>query len=240
MKTLLLILGSSFFIPAFESSAATFFTPPFPQSVSEAPVIVRGKIGNTKTEWGKDADDVPRLYTYYDLQTSESLKGDIPSGTLSIRELGGVKEGVEMHVTGTAQFSPGEEVVVFLKTKNAEGTYDLHGMMMSKFSIKTDSNGTEYLDGPAIASDSTASTWTVEGVRSEILKQKQNGVRPKDQSAPGKTATTLSANRPTDRNLASSTQPLIPSWFIITLSILALTIVIERLLRKRLTLWLRK
>ena len=224
--------------------AATFFTQPFPKTVSEAGVIVRGKIGASHAEWGKDADDTPRLYTYYELQAGEVLKGETSQNqNWMIRELGGTKEGVEMHIPGTAQFSPGEDVVVFLKNRNAEGTFDLHGMMMGKFNVKTDSNGVEYLDGPAFASDASASSWTLDGVRTEIAKQKQSAAEGSPPPQPPQNLTTgnkVAGTRAAERNLASTTQPLVPSWFGTGVSVLILAFGIERIFRKKLTKLLKK
>ena len=134
------------------SFASTFYPTSFPDSVHDAPVIVRGKIGIHYSDWGQDPEGIKRLYTYYELIPSEIFKGQVPSlPSITIRELGGEKDGMGMQIPGTAQFEKNEDVVVFLKKRNAEGVFDVHGMMMGKFSIFIDSNQEEYLIGPATA-----------------------------------------------------------------------------------------
>ena len=171
---------------------ATFDIQPFSDSVQGAPAIVRGTIGVNHADWSKDAEAVVRLYTYYELQIKEVVKGPSKLGdspTMMIRELGGEKEGVSMQITGTAQFSPGEDVVVFLKAVNPDSSYDILGMMTGKYGVKTDESGEEYLIGAATAPPpprpgSQYPTWTFKQLKEEVLRQGQ-GVRPVQQILPG-------------------------------------------------------
>ena len=55
-----------------------------------------------------------------------------------------------MHVPGVSEFSRGEDVVVFLSRINGEGTFDVYGLMMGKFNVQANSDGTEYIKGPAL------------------------------------------------------------------------------------------
>ena len=148
---------------------STFSPSPFPDTVRDAPVIVRGRIGFSYSDWGQDPDGIKRLYTYYELIPSETFKGQTPSTpSLTIRELGGEKDGVGMQVPGTAQFERNEDVIVFLKKRNKEGVFDVHGMMMGKLSIFNDSNQEEYLVGPAIAqapSEPQGHRWSLKELR---------------------------------------------------------------------------
>ncbi len=141
-------LGILFGLPAL---ATTFLPRPFPETVKDAPVIVRGKVGAKRVDWGKGTDNTRRLYTYYDLIVREVLKGPITGVHLIFREMGGEKDGVGLQVSGTAEFSTGEDVVVMLADQNEEGTYDLRGLMMGKLAVEKDENGQEVLDGPALS-----------------------------------------------------------------------------------------
>jgi hypothetical protein len=161
------------------SYSTTFVPQPFHQEVRDAPVIVRGKIGTSYADWGKDSDGTQRIYTLYELQVVEAFKGDTHSTSITIREMGGEKEGVGMSVAGTSQYSKGEDVVVFLKNRNPEGAYDVQGMMMGKFNIQTDEEGKEYLVGPALIDGvhskndtNGGKKWTVEDLRELVQSQK--------------------------------------------------------------------
>lgn len=124
---------------------------PFPDTVQDAPVIVRGTIGAKRVDWGRGLDESRRIYTYYDLVVHETLKGANAGTHLVFREMGGEKDGRGLQVAGSAEFSTGEDVVVLLNEQNGEGTYDLRGLMMGKLTVEKDDQGNEVLDGPALS-----------------------------------------------------------------------------------------
>jgi hypothetical protein len=173
--------------PAPVAWATSFYEQPFPDSVKDAPVIVHGKVGATFADWGRGEDSNKRIYTYWELQITEVFKGSAEGQqTLRMRELGGEKDGRAMQVAGTANFSLGEDVVVFLSPKNTEGCYDVWGMMMGKFNVQKDESGKEFLRGAGInnltqgrVSDGDEghgdtlpkSKWTLERLRSLIASQ---------------------------------------------------------------------
>jgi len=157
----LLLLASAF--------ASSFYEQPFPETVRNAPTIVRGKIGKSETQWTTLPDGSKHLFTYYDVNVSEGFKGGPSSGApIRIRELGGSKDGVSLNVSGTADFEKGEDVVVMLGESNAQidGSYPVIGMMMGKFVLEKDANGKEYLRGPGLGSS------TVPGLRNEHSTEK--------------------------------------------------------------------
>lgn len=162
--------------------AASFSTQPFTKTVQDAPVIVRGKVGTNSADWGKDADGIKRLYTFYELQVSEVFKGDATTPTLTMRELGGEKDGMGMQISGASQYEKGEDVVVLLKDKNPDGSFDVQGMMMGKYNIQTDPDGNETLMGAglmgqeniAAENPSEPKKWTLETLRQTIRTQAQN------------------------------------------------------------------
>lgn len=144
------ILGFLFFISSY-SYTASFDPQPFKTAVQNTPVLVRGTIGMKYSDYGADDEGVKRLYTYYEVKIQEVFKGDLPTPTITIREMGGEKDGTAIEVTGAAEFKTGEDVVVFLKNKNSENAYDVREMMMGKYEITVDSNGNEYLKGPGLS-----------------------------------------------------------------------------------------
>src|SRR5262249_24305923 len=121
---------------------------------------------------------------------------------LAIRELGGVKNGVGLHVAGAAEFQPGEDVVVFLNDRNKDGTYDIRGMMMGKYNVKRMDDGSEALIGPGLAlgrdhkiveddardqeqaDPGITSGWTLDRLRRLIEEQKDHPPKAETQEDP--------------------------------------------------------
>jgi len=191
MRAMLFLLTLLF--GATQAGATTFFPTPFPETVNDAPVIVRGIIGATHTDWAVSEDGGKRIYTYWELQVSEGLKGTIASRVIQIREMGGEKDGIGMQISGTAHFDRNEDTVVYLNKRNNEGSYDVWGMMTGKFQIAKNDKGQEYLIGGALAIDAhgghgdgghddsadnsgSPKQWTFDALRNLI--EKQGGEKP--------------------------------------------------------------
>ena len=150
MRILLLILA----LWVGPAGATSFYERPMEETVQESPVIVRVRVGRTYTDWSSSGDSGKRIYTYWEAQLLEVLKGK-PSktqGNLLIRELGGEKDGMGMHVSGTADFASGEDVVVMLGESNPDGSHDVWGMMMGKYNVVTTGDGELILTGPGLGS----------------------------------------------------------------------------------------
>jgi hypothetical protein len=151
------LLDSAPWLALFASSlgwASSFYEAPFPDTVRSAPNIVRGRIGKSEAQWVTLADGSKRLFTFYDVEVTEAFKGKAKNGTIRVRELGGEKDGVGLHVSGAANFALGEDVVVMLgnSVDGAENTYPLSGMMMGKYSLEKGADGKEYLRGSGLGS----------------------------------------------------------------------------------------
>jgi len=132
--------------------ATTFVEQPFPETVQEAPIIARGKVGMRYADWAQGTDGKRRIYTYTELRVDEVLKGKVAGQNVMMRELGGEKDGVGMQIAGSAEFEKGEDVVVFLQPPNQDGTHTLQGMMMGKYNVRQDPGGQEYLEGAGLSS----------------------------------------------------------------------------------------
>ena len=133
---------------ATSSWGTSFIQKSFPDAVGDAPVIVRGVIGMSYSDYGKNPADQKNIYTLYELTPSEVFKGSLSdNGRVFVRQMGGVKEGVSLGIPGAARFSRGEEVVLFLGSANIDGSHDIFGLMMGKFRIET-LNGEEFVVGP--------------------------------------------------------------------------------------------
>jgi hypothetical protein len=155
-RLVLLCLISLLGLPRI-GGATSFVEVPFEETVSDAPIVVRGKVGGKRADWGRGSDGRDRIYTYFDLTIQERLKGDPGrQDQILMRELGGEVGGVGMQVSGTAQFQEGEDVVVFLSppVEDSKGrtSFDIRGMMMGKYSVIKDQNGQEILEGAGLDS----------------------------------------------------------------------------------------
>ncbi len=81
------------------------------QMTAIARVVVHGSVSHVEAHW----DDGHRsIWTYSEIVVRETLKGT-KSSTLLIKQPGGVIGAVGQQVAGAAQFTPGEEVVLFLE-----------------------------------------------------------------------------------------------------------------------------
>lgn len=207
------------FISLF-AQATSFIERPFPETVGDSPVIVRGKVGAHFADWANGEDGVRRIYTYYDLQIDEVFRGKVQGSSLKVRELGGEKDGIGMQVAGSAHFIQGEDVVVLLSDLNSDGSHDLRGLMMGKYSVNKDEAGREYLSGAGIQSSSESSNpdeemegqtvssrqkiWTLEALRRLIQSQDLRRPPLKVESRSPK------AGQPVDTPQASQLQHLEP------------------------------
>ena len=167
-------------------NATTFVERPFPESVERAPNIVHGVAGTGRSEWSEDQAGTRRIYTYTDFDVIEGLKGGVPEGvTIQVRSLGGDIDGVGLRVPGTAKFKRGEEVVVFLMNENSDGSYDVKGLMMGRYSVVEDEDGIKTLRGPGMnlgahhghhghSQEKQPQVWTLDRVRKLIALQGDN------------------------------------------------------------------
>lgn len=161
----LLVLSLILTSPTF---ATTFNVQPFTETLQEAPIVVRGKITSRsgKGDWGADSEGNKRIYTYYELTPSEVLKGNAPKTPFQIREMGGEKDGTGLTIPGTVQFSQGEDVVLLLRNKNSDESFDIDGMSMGKYNIEQDSEGREYLVGLGVHDEHKK--WFIENLRETL------------------------------------------------------------------------
>lgn len=178
------LLFAASLIPGLPAHSTSFLAQPFPKTVSDAPVILRGQVGASHSEWGGSPRDSGRIFTETDLKLEEVIKGPglrMPT-TIWIREIGGEVGGVGMEVAGSSRFHPGEDVVVMLGNQNADGSFDVRGLMMGKLNVRRDASGRETLEGPAIDfqgenilqaghDPSSHETWTLDALRALVASQ---------------------------------------------------------------------
>jgi hypothetical protein len=130
-----------------DGNATTFISRPFEEVVSDAPIIVRGTIGESRGEWIPAADGSKRIHTLTELKVKEVFKGKVPSTNITFKEIGGTVGGTSMEISGRAVFNPSEDVVLTLAEKDSNGIYQLVGMSSGRFDINRDEKGQEVLVG---------------------------------------------------------------------------------------------
>ncbi|HAR42872.1 MAG TPA: hypothetical protein DCS07_09635 [Bdellovibrionales bacterium] len=186
-RSVFFLLTFPLFLNPLLAGATTFYERPFEETVQDAPTIVRGSIGNSYADWSKGLDGTKRIYTYFDVQVTEVLKGSAQKPSLVLRQLGGEKDGVGLQIAGSASFERGEDVVIFTGKRNGDGSYELLGLSMGKLNFEKDENGHEYLVGAAIpgtgrdghdhhdtgghADPGIRSRWSLDDLRNLIRKQ---------------------------------------------------------------------
>ena len=132
------------------SFATSFIQLPFPETVEKTQNIVRGIIGTKDVRTVQMRDGADRVFTYFQLNISEVLKGKVTRNPILIRSLGGEKDGVGLSIAGAVDFNPGEDVVVMLMEENSDSSFDVRSLMMGKMTLRKDMDGNEYLVGPVL------------------------------------------------------------------------------------------
>ncbi|MBI2606945.1 MAG: hypothetical protein HYW49_12800 [Deltaproteobacteria bacterium] len=107
---------------------------PLKDVVQESALIVRGRTGESYSDWGKSESRT--IYTYTHFAVTEVFKGKLGETNIVLRQPGGSKDGIELHVPGAATFTPGEDIVVLLGPRFAEdGSYDVPGFTTGKYNV---------------------------------------------------------------------------------------------------------
>src|SRR5436309_2554740 len=101
--------------------------------VSTATAIVIADVTAIESRWDPATR---RIFTVITLDVRDRLKGEIPLGPLTIRQLGGRVASMQAWVEGSPEFTVGERVLVFL-SRNADGTLRVAHLYQGKFSTVT-------------------------------------------------------------------------------------------------------
>lgn len=100
--------------------------------------VVRARVVSQQTEVDADRGFVHRLTT---LEILEDIRGEGPARVV-LRQLGGEAGGAGLFLSGDADLSPGEEVVLFLSARREGATVvHLHGLSLGRFRIERDAGG---------------------------------------------------------------------------------------------------
>jgi len=87
------------------------------------------------------APDSSGVVTYVSLDVTDVLKGTLPTGAITLREPGGQLPDRGEWIFGSAQYTAGESVLVFL-SQNSDGTLRTTDMALGKFTLGWNERGT--------------------------------------------------------------------------------------------------
>ena len=116
--------------------ATTLVYLPFEQQVDDAGLIVVAVAESRNSSW-----DTGRTMIHTDIRfrVEETVKGQT-SGTVTVRQLGGVVGDVGQSVAGTPVFGIGKRYVLFLEP-SGEGTYRVVGFSQGSYAVAQDGKG---------------------------------------------------------------------------------------------------
>lgn len=131
LAVLALVLGLS-------ASATIVIAQTIEQMARRSPLILRGTVLQQQSRWD---DERRRINTYVELAVTDTLKGQAPRSIL-VRQPGGIVEELGQRVSGTASFSPREDVLVFLETVPDEaGVFGVYSLAAGKVSLSPNALG---------------------------------------------------------------------------------------------------
>lgn len=120
------------------ADATSFLEMTADEAIDRADLIVRG----TVTEVWTERDPNGRVFTYAQLEVEHVLKGDEARDSVIIKQIGGVWGGRPTLVAGMAQFSAGENVVLYLEEAK-DGYLRPQRMGYSKWNVRIDPHSGE-------------------------------------------------------------------------------------------------
>jgi len=129
-------LTAALFALAGGLSAATIPQMELSEVVERSPRIVQGRIVRTWAAW--DAAH-KAIWTHAEVEVARDLRGNAGK-TITISELGGVVDGIEMRAPGAPKLRDGEEVVVF-SYATPGGLWRLRGWGQGKYRVERDAAG---------------------------------------------------------------------------------------------------
>lgn len=106
--------------------AVAFATVVIERSLEEmakvSPVVVRGTVGQVQARWDDQAPN--RIETWAEVQVLDGIKGAREGSMLLVKQPGGIIGNFGQHVSGVAQFTPGQDTLLFLEPAvDAPGAY---------------------------------------------------------------------------------------------------------------------
>jgi hypothetical protein len=131
LRSLSNLLLAGLVLLGLPAAATTMLRLDVPELAQNSHTVVHGTVRRVESRWSGDRR---RILTDVEIQVTESLKGQ-PGSTVLIVQPGGKMGDIGQTVHGSASFTPGEEVVVFLERKGATA-FQLSGMAQGKYQVR--------------------------------------------------------------------------------------------------------
>jgi hypothetical protein len=129
LRATLLLLTLMLVSPAAHASVAKALT--VEELTAQADLVVRGHVTTQEAAWTRSG----RIVTTVHLAVDAGIKGQPPE-TVDVRHVGGHVGQIGQQVSGEVAFTPGEEVVLFLRAHpTVTGTFVVVGMSQGKFHV---------------------------------------------------------------------------------------------------------
>jgi hypothetical protein len=103
--------------------------------------IVQARVDDAVSAWDAGHKEI---YTTYTLHITQSVKGNKGESTVTLRQIGGTVGNIASLVPGMPSFKKGEEVIVFLTQKDANGYPWVMGLQQGKYSV-VEKNGAKFV-----------------------------------------------------------------------------------------------
>jgi hypothetical protein len=112
----------------------------------ESALVVSGTVASVESYWN---DTHTKVFTKTRIAVDETFKGT-SQRMIDIIQLGGTVGTVKVTVHGALQWTPGEEVLLFVEPNDA-ATYRVAGFSQGKFEIERDPvTGAKFISRPAL------------------------------------------------------------------------------------------
>jgi hypothetical protein len=150
-----------FWAPATAIQASTEQKLSLDQLAADADVIIRGRVDKIAK---RQASDRRPSSTVIQISVERQFKGPKLS-TLSIEQPGGADGDVVLAAPGSPEFSPGEQVLLFVKQGRQRGAFNVVGGKQGKFTVGIDPES-----GKEVVEDVTHRTEPLESFTARLQK----------------------------------------------------------------------
>ncbi len=143
LRSMLPTLLAALLLWGLPASATTMLRLELPELAQSSDTVIHGTVRRVESRWSKDRR---RILTDVEIEVTEALKGQ-PGSTVLLIQTGGRMGDIGQVVHGSASFTPGEEVVVFLERRGASA-FQLSGMSQGKYQVRRAADGKSALAVP--------------------------------------------------------------------------------------------
>lgn len=162
-RSLVAALALAFALAPIVSSATVVMQLSMEELTARAPLVVRGTVESSRAISKEDGS----IWTVTSLIVTERLKG-VGISKVSLKQPGGALGGITQSVAGAAQFTEGEDVLLFLEpAADEKNSFVVLGMASGKVSFES-TNGQQlavrHLDGVSFAKSGSRKIERVENL----------------------------------------------------------------------------